>query len=188
MNTFKGNRCSLTASFTPLEHEMGFAHVQASSAHGIELVEDLLWDLASLSFVPHVFQPTLTFFPASGGEGSNGNRDKDGVGGGTRDFTETSEASICAQLVSAVAPSPHKMKVWLSIRETAYVSHLWEPLFLFRCFFLASIQPRCPRGCAGSNPVSVQQIWPESEISEGGGRHASNVFESGDVEFTFPEG
>lgn len=77
---------------------------QASSAQGIELFEDLLWDLASLSFIPHVFQPSLTLFPASAmdvEENPNGTRD---VGGGTdRNFMETqSEASVSAQLVSAV--------------------------------------------------------------------------------------
>lgn len=88
----------------PREMKLG-ARIQASSAHGIELFEDLLWDLGTLSFVPHVFQPTLTFFPGSGGEGWNGYGDKDGGEGGTRNFTDTShgEASICAQLVSAVA-------------------------------------------------------------------------------------
>lgn len=76
---------------------------QASSAQGIELFEDLLWDLAALSFVPHVFQPSLTFFPASGmdgGEDPNGSRDA--AGEGTRNVTETSEASVCAQLVNVV--------------------------------------------------------------------------------------
>ena len=90
----------LTASSYPWEMNVG---LQASSAHGIELFEDLLWDLATLSFVPHVFQPTLTFFPASGGKRSNGYGDKDGLGEGTRNFTDASEANICAQLVSPVA-------------------------------------------------------------------------------------
>lgn len=92
----------------PSGKKTGFARVQASSAHGIELFEDLLWDLATLSFVPHVFQPTLTFFPGGGGECSNGNGDKDGVGEGTQNLAEMTEASICAQLVSAIAPTAQK--------------------------------------------------------------------------------
>ena len=71
---------------------------QASSAQGIELFEDLLWDLASLSFVSHVFQPSLTFFPGNSGDDPNGS--DDGVGEGTRKVMETSEATVCAQLVS----------------------------------------------------------------------------------------
>lgn len=111
----------LTETFfvpSPREHETVFVQIQASSAHGIELFEDLLWDLATLSFVPHVFQPTLTFFPGSGGEGSNGYGDKDAVGEGTRNFSDMSEASVCAQLVSAV---PHLSKKFVS-RETIYLS------------------------------------------------------------------
>ena len=37
---------------------------QASSAQGVELFEDLLWDIAKLSFAEHVFAPALTYFPA----------------------------------------------------------------------------------------------------------------------------
>lgn len=58
----------------------------------------LLWDLASLSFVSHVFQPSLTFFPGNSGDDPNGS--DDGVGEGTRKVMETSEATVCAQLVS----------------------------------------------------------------------------------------
>ncbi|CAM9536665.1 unnamed protein product [Chrysoparadoxa australica] len=38
---------------------------QASSAQGVELFEDLLWDVAKLSFAEHIFEPSLTFFPGS---------------------------------------------------------------------------------------------------------------------------
>ncbi|CAM9397615.1 unnamed protein product, partial [Phaeothamnion confervicola] len=37
---------------------------QASSAQGVELFEDLLWDVASLSFANHIFEPSLAFFPS----------------------------------------------------------------------------------------------------------------------------
>jgi hypothetical protein len=36
---------------------------QASSAQGVELFEDLLWDVAKLSFAEHIFEPSLTYFP-----------------------------------------------------------------------------------------------------------------------------
>lgn len=36
---------------------------QASSAQGVELFEDLLWDMAMLSFEERIFEPSLTFFP-----------------------------------------------------------------------------------------------------------------------------
>jgi hypothetical protein len=38
--------------------------LQASSAQGVELFEDLLWDIAKLSFAEHIFAPSLTHFPA----------------------------------------------------------------------------------------------------------------------------
>eukprot|EP01084_Bolivina_argentea_P245060 410395_1 len=37
---------------------------QASSAQRIELFEDLIWDIAKLSFSEHIFEPSLTFFPS----------------------------------------------------------------------------------------------------------------------------
>lgn len=80
--------------------------MQASSAQGIELFEDLLWDLATLSFVPHVFQPSLTFFP--GNSSDDPNVPDDGVGEGTSKVKETSESTVCAQLVSAVERMPPK--------------------------------------------------------------------------------
>lgn len=55
----------------------------------------MLWDLASLSFVSHVFEPSLTFFPRNVG----GEEEKEAAGAG-RDEGEGSEADICAQLVS----------------------------------------------------------------------------------------
>lgn len=91
---------NLSATFSPREN-VTVAIVQpnqASSAQGIELFEDLLWDLAALSFVPHVFQPSLTFFPASATDGEDPNGAKEAA-------TATgvqSEATVCAQLVSVV--------------------------------------------------------------------------------------
>lgn len=119
----------------PDTQKPGCALIQASSAHGIELFEDLLWDLATLSFVPHVFQPTLTFFPTSGGEGSNGYGDKDGAREGTRSFTETSEASICAQLVSDVALSIRTwFSTYLGFRETVSLGNfLFDPYCMPVC-------------------------------------------------------
>ncbi|CAM9405507.1 unnamed protein product, partial [Ectocarpus sp. 4 AP-2014] len=70
---------------------------QASSAQGIELFEDLLWDMATLSFVPQVFQPTLTFFPGNA-NGEDTNTAREEIGKGVRNATEATEASVCAQL------------------------------------------------------------------------------------------
>ena len=56
-----------------------------------------------------------------------------------------------------------------------------EPFFLFRCSFLQASN----HGVQGAAQVQTQDLCSKSglspKISEGGGRHASNVFESGDV-------
>lgn len=51
-----------------------------------------------MSFITHVFEPSLTFFPAN----VCGEEEKEAAGAG-RDESEGSEADICAQLVSPLA-------------------------------------------------------------------------------------
>lgn len=92
---------------------MGFLTIaQASSAQGIELFEDLLWDLASLSFVTHVFEPSLTFFPGNIGTGSNESPKE--VAEAEIYEDEMSEAIVCTELVSLHG---HVTKKWLRMRD-----------------------------------------------------------------------
>lgn len=90
---------------------------QASSAQGIELFEDLLWDLASLSFATRVFEPSLTFFPRDTGEDD---RVREEQARTKADADETSESSVSAVLVSfatcALRPSSGSGKGWGALR------------------------------------------------------------------------
>lgn len=74
--------------------------LQASSAQGIELFEDLLWDLASLSFATHVFEPSLTLFPVNIGMGDKDS--SDGTAARRACAVDTIEGGLCAELVSTL--------------------------------------------------------------------------------------
>lgn len=125
---------------------------QASSAQGIELFEDLLWDLAALSFVPHVFQPSLTFFPASAMDGEDPN--------GTNDPVEErtgaqSEATVCAQLVSVVCPKNLPLSV---CTDTHSFTHVFTSYIRIRAVtFQSPGSPVPPRGFQPACPGSLSQ-------------------------------
>ncbi|CAM9205957.1 unnamed protein product, partial [Scytosiphon promiscuus] len=116
---------------------------QASSAQGIELFEDLLWDLATLSFVPHVFQPTLTFFPGSGG-GDDIIASADGVGPETRKIAETSEASVRAQLARyprSFALVRDGQEPVILVAETDSDYHRWTVVLRLACLANSEVDP-----------------------------------------------